>query len=217
VGGVLTGLSLILAFYIILRDRWKDESSQARRIIMSMIHSMRSGIDAGEDITLHVENASDRPIRLVSFIAEGRPVKEVVKELKAGNVDPTLIARLESKTDEIGILFQEDWLDRGRHEANPMDEIGRDERKTFKIVFDEFPAAFYTLELSYTDANGMYWRQEVGRGYKSKLRSAKQIQRASRWKSHIINLSGATSVLKASVKDGGYWITHKMWPLNMLP
>src|SRR5262245_22400358 len=55
VAGVLSGVSLILALYIVLRDRRKAEREQAEQVVVSWGVSMRSGVvvDAGQEVSIY--------------------------------------------------------------------------------------------------------------------------------------------------------------------
>jgi hypothetical protein len=173
VGGILTSLSLLLAFYIILRDRRKEESEQARRIITSSTLLMGSGMDDQE--TLYVENASDRPIRLPTFIADGRPVYRVLKDLRKAKADEELIMRLE-EMDVIGSLSEQNWL------SGPIMEMRPGERREFTIVFnDGLPRLCYQPDFSFVDANGQYWRRYI-HGRHGPTISGTKLSRWPRWR-----------------------------------
>jgi hypothetical protein len=176
--GVATAGSFWLGFSILRRDRKKEASEQAQRVITSSAHSMRAGIDAGEDITLYVENASDRPIRLLAFIAEGRPVQKVIAELRTtGAKDDPLLRRLQ-ETEVIGPILHEGWVKGSTDPEYPIDELKSGARTSFKILFVDFPRICYELDFSFTDANGVYWRKDIQSG---KLLSADDLGRRQRW------------------------------------
>jgi hypothetical protein len=170
--GIATAGSLWLGFSILRRDRKKEAMEQAQRIITSSFHERRlGGSDAGEDITLYVQNASDRPIRRLTFRATGRPVKKVIAEFRRASDDDTLIKRLE-QTSVIETIWHEGFGERPKDPTYPIDELKPDERKSLKINFGTFPGSCYEMDFSFIDANGIYWQKELRSG---KLLSHKDV------------------------------------------
>ncbi|MFE6623258.1 hypothetical protein [Streptomyces sp. NPDC057740] len=59
---ILTSGSLLLGFYILLRDRRKEEKEEARKLVFSM-----STLQAGDPHVVRVTNVSDRPFLSVGM------------------------------------------------------------------------------------------------------------------------------------------------------
>ncbi|MBQ0830843.1 hypothetical protein [Streptomyces tagetis] len=62
---VLTGGSLLLGFYILLRDRRKEERNEALKVVT---WTERGADDEGSFIRIHVRNTADRPILYVNAL-----------------------------------------------------------------------------------------------------------------------------------------------------
>ncbi|MFD6937316.1 hypothetical protein ACFWAP_14355 [Streptomyces goshikiensis] len=62
---VLTGGSLLLGFYILLRDRRKAERNEALKVVA---WTERGADDEGSFIRIHVRNTADRPILYVNAL-----------------------------------------------------------------------------------------------------------------------------------------------------
>jgi len=135
---------------------------------------MRSGANAGSDQTVYVENASDRPIRLMALVAEGRPVKDIIADLqRSGSDQQQLIAAL-TKMNVLDPLLHEGFLDRSFDPDWPIDELKSGARRSFTIKYGDFPPICYRIDFSFIDANGRYWRKYLDTG---RMLSADDLER----------------------------------------
>ncbi|NHC12656.1 hypothetical protein [Motilibacter deserti] len=154
VGSVLTGASLLLGFYILLRDRRNAEQEQARQVAYWWEDVWDESMP--EDVTLIVlrlQNMSNAPI--INPEVEGRPrtLRELRRQFK-----PFLLK-------EAGVTIEKLHMVLSDAETNDLGDrvteiVKPGEEREIRIELP-FPPMFYSLSLLFYDGAGRYWQSDL--------------------------------------------------------
>lgn len=137
VGSILTGGSLLLGFYILLRDRRNSERAQAELVGTHRIDT--AGPGEHRETVLFVHNGSDGVINDATFSALPRVPRERLQPVSAN-----LIQARASPVVRSGIHHKDFW------------QVAPGERLEFKLGLSGDHEDFWFL-FSFKDARGRKW------------------------------------------------------------
>ena len=168
---IMTGGSLLLGFYILLRERRKNEEEQARKLacwfdldVSAVVQHPNSLANYVYMVILH--NYSTAPILYIHL--HGRPLtqRQIREKLNEGEKLDGVIAVLESE----GVLdtyFNDDrllpqwvFLNKSATDPDASDTLNPDQRWTLRYEAP-IPPQWYEWALTFADAAGTSWILEL--------------------------------------------------------
>jgi len=185
VASILTGGSLLLGFYILLRDRRKEERRQARRIVIQIRMTPIQG-DPNSQVKLTLRNTSDQPIALPFFQAVGRPAKQMRRQLiKMETPDSIALLPLLDNVSRIKSFTTHGYDLDGRGDT----EIEAGESREMHLDLP-YPAWCYDFSIHFRDASGASWIHDCQRKKLLTFKGATRIyfgsKRLTQWRRNVI-------------------------------
>ncbi|WP_143548831.1 hypothetical protein [Rhodococcus sp. ACPA1] len=162
IGSILTGGSLLLGFYILLRDRWKEEKEQAKQLLIRRIRKSKKR--EGYDYLLVITNTSELPFYDVSgtLFFTGPNWSWIPRHLPIGSVEHRRIAAVRKAIDRGGRDdWPLEWSDQHHGDDLRSNTLSPGETVTSKVWVSE-PNIFMVIRAK--DSRGRFW------GYEAKSR-----------------------------------------------
>lgn len=170
VSSLLTGGSLLLGFYILLRDRRKEEWSQAAALSYTMTTVKRAGATS-EQLVVSVHNNSSAFIYRAVIFTEARSLVSIRADpVLSEAYDAWMLSQPVGNPLEMCVAFSRvDPYEVDGVEVGSM-EIGPGQRTELALM-TPLPGACYRFMLQFTDARNVRWVRDLGTGRLRRVRS----------------------------------------------